>query len=103
MFHLEQNSGEMLYLYTYNLNILYSISKQMTKVKGEHLKVNNNSKHELYKLGSKLGLNKQDIESIIAEKPKNDALNLPFTVPENALDVYGIDGRYGTISKKDFQ
>ena len=103
MFHLEQNSSEILYLYTYNLNILYSISKQMTKVKGGRLKMNNNSKHKLYALGNKLGLNKQDIESIIAEKPKNDALNLPFTVPENALDVYGIDGRYGTISKKDFQ
>ena len=65
--------------------------------------MNNNSKHELYVLGNKLGLNKQDIESIIAEKPKTVASNLPFTAQKNALDIYGIDGRYGTISKKDFQ
>lgn len=65
--------------------------------------MNNNSKHELYALGNKLGLNKQDIESIIAEKPKNDALNSPVIMTKNALDVYSLPGRYGTISKKDFQ
>jgi len=59
----------------------------MIKLKGGKPKINNNSKQEFYKFGSKLGLNKKDIENIFAEKPKNDSLIIPFNKPKNALDA----------------
>jgi hypothetical protein len=54
---------------------------------------------EIYKLGINLGLNKQDIESVLSStSDKKEEINT--TSP---ADVYKGVGRYGTVSIKDFE
>jgi len=54
---------------------------------------------EVYRICKILGLNKEDVENVVVDKSTGRD-NVEFT---SSVDVYKSEGRYGTISIRDFQ
>ena len=53
--------------------------------------------NKIYELGMDLGISKEDIDTIAEKQTKKTYVKL-----SSPMDVYKIDGRYGTISINDF-
>ena len=54
---------------------------------------------EIYEIGMNLGLNKQDIDSVLSTKSSNTE----ETTSTSPAEVYKGIGRYGTVSINDFE